>query len=149
MDYRLIDIPDNKLDVTINENIKESEKILIVVSFIFVKGLMLILDNLRSFRKPENITIITSNYLKSTEPEALNKLLELKKLGANIYFFDSIYSKENFHTETAGSARETPWFTGGSGFQIYVDLYCGAASVYFASLSNLDRGALRVFLRKI
>ena len=46
MDYRLIDIPDNKLDVTINENIKESEKILIVVSFIFVKGLMLILDNL-------------------------------------------------------------------------------------------------------
>ena len=51
MDYRLIDIPDNKLDVTINENIKESEKIFIVVSFIFAKGLMLILDNLRSFSK--------------------------------------------------------------------------------------------------
>ena len=106
MDYRLIDIPDNKLDVTINENIKESEKILIVVSFIFVKGLMLILDNLRSFRKPENITIITSNYLKSTEPEALNKLLELKKLGANIYFFDSIYSKENFHIKSYSFENE-------------------------------------------
>ena len=58
-------------------------------------------------------------------------------------------SKGNFHTETAGSARETPRFTGGSGFQTYVDLYYGAASVYLASLSNLDRGALRVFLRKI
>ena len=33
MDYKLIDIPSNKLDVTINENIKESEKIIIVVSF--------------------------------------------------------------------------------------------------------------------
>ena len=30
MDYKLIDIPSNKLDVTINENIKESEKIIIV-----------------------------------------------------------------------------------------------------------------------
>ena len=58
-------------------------------------------------------------------------------------------SKGNFHTEIAGSARETPRFTGGSGFQTYVDLYYGAASVYLASLSNLDRGALRVFLRKI
>ena len=106
MDYRLIDIPDNKLDVTINENIKESEKIFIVVSFIFVKGLMLILNNLRSFSKPENITIITSNYLKSTEPEALNKLLELKKLGANIYFFDSINSKENFHIKSYSFENE-------------------------------------------
>ena len=100
MDYKLIDIPSNKLDVTINENIKESEKIIIVVSFIFVKGLMLIFDNLKSFKSPQNITIITSNYLKSTEPDALNKLLELKKLGANIYFFDSINSKENFHIKS-------------------------------------------------
>ena len=44
MDYRLIDIPDNKLDFTINENIKQSEKILIVVSFIFVKGTKCLLD---------------------------------------------------------------------------------------------------------
>ena len=58
-------------------------------------------------------------------------------------------SNWNFHTETAGSARETPRFTGGSGFQIYVDLFCGAASVYRASLSNLTREALRVALRKI
>ena len=60
MDYKLIDIPSNKLDVTINENIKESEKIIIVVSFIFVKGLMLIFDSLKSFKSPQNITIITS-----------------------------------------------------------------------------------------
>ena len=61
----------------------------------------------------------------------------------------NVDSNRNFHTEVAGSARETPRFTGGSGFQTYVDLYYGAASVYLASLSNLDRGALRVFLRKI
>ena len=61
----------------------------------------------------------------------------------------NVDSNGNFHTEVAGSARETPRFTGGSGFQIYVDLYCGAASVYRASLSNLTREALRVALRKI
>ena len=44
-------------------------------------------------------------------------------------------SNGNLHKEIAGSARETLRFTGGSGFQIYVDLYCGAASVYLASFS--------------
>ena len=57
-------------------------------------------------------------------------------------------SNENFHTETAGSARETPRFTGGSGFQIYVDLYCGAASVYLASLSFRNRDAYAFFHAK-
>ena len=98
--YKLIDIPNHQLEEIINENIKKSEKILIVVSFIFQKGLELIFDKLTKFKNPENITIITSNYLKSTEPKALKKLLELKSLGSNIYLFDSLTSKENFHIKS-------------------------------------------------
>ena len=100
MESKLIDIPNNELDVIINRNIDQSEKVLIVVSFVFEKGLALVFDKLKKFHNPANITIITSNYLKSTEPKALRKLLELKSLGAKIYLFDSISSKENFHIKS-------------------------------------------------
>ena len=100
MDSKLIDIPNNELDEIINQNIEQSNKVLIVVSFIFEKGLELVFDKLRSFHKPSNITIITSNYLKSTEPKALRKLLVLKSLGAKVYLFDSITSRENFHIKS-------------------------------------------------
>ena len=100
MAYKLIDIPNHKLEEIINDNIQKSEKILIVVSFIFQKGLELIFDKLKKFKYPKNIPIITSNYLKSTEPKALKKLLELKSLGSNIYLFDSLASKENFHIKS-------------------------------------------------
>ena len=97
MESKLIDIPNNELDEIINNNIDKSNKILIVVSFVFEKGLDLIFDKLRKFKNHENITFITSNYLQSTEPKALRKLLKLKELGAKVYLFDSITSKENFH----------------------------------------------------
>ena len=100
MESKLIDIPTSELDEIINKNIEKSEKVLIVVSFIFEKGLSLILDKLTEFHSPKNITIITSNYLKSTEPKALRKLLELKSLGTKIYLFDSLTSKENFHIKS-------------------------------------------------
>ena len=100
MESKLIDIPNNELDEIINKNIEQSEKILIVVSFIFEKGLGLILDKLKKFHNPNNITIITSNYLKSTEPKALRRLLDLKSLGSKIYLFDSLASKENFHIKS-------------------------------------------------
>ena len=78
MESKLIDIPKNELDEIINQKIEQSEKVLIVVSFIFEAGLRLILNKLKKFNNPSNITIITSNYLKSTEPKALRKLLDLK-----------------------------------------------------------------------
>jgi len=84
MDYKLIDIPNYELDEIIIENINQSEKIIIVVSFIFEKGLDLIIEKLKNIDNPENIIIITSNYLKSTEPKALRKLLELKSIGSKI-----------------------------------------------------------------
>ena len=46
------------------------------------------------------ITIIVSNYLKSSEPEALENLLELKDLGANIFLYDSIASNRSFHMKS-------------------------------------------------
>mgnify|MGYP003352135528 CR=1 FL=1 len=76
---KLVQIPNNRLDRIINNNIDIADKVLIAVSFIFEKGLDLILDKLNNFKHPQNITILTSNYLKSTEPRALKKLLELKK----------------------------------------------------------------------
>ena len=100
MESKLIDIPNNKLDEIINQNIEHSEKVLIVVSFIFEAGLGLILDKLKKFHDPSNITIITSNYLKSTEPKALRKLLDLKSLGSKIYLFDSLTSNESFHIKS-------------------------------------------------
>ena len=100
MESKLIDIPNNELDEIINQNIEQSEKVLIVVSFIFEKGLGLILDKLKKFHNPSNITIITSNYLKSTEPKALRKLLNLKSLGSKIYLFDSLTSNEKFHIKS-------------------------------------------------
>ena len=48
MDYKLIDIPNSKLDEIINSKIEKSEKILIVVSFIFTKGLDLFFSKLKS-----------------------------------------------------------------------------------------------------
>ena len=62
MAYNLIDVPGKKLDDIINQNIEKSEKILIIVSFIFEKGLNLIFDKLNEFNNPQNITLITILY---------------------------------------------------------------------------------------
>jgi len=100
MTIKLIQVPNYRLDKIINSNLDLAEKVLIVVSFVFEKGLDLILQKLSNFRHPNNITILTSNYLKSTEPKALKKLLELKKNGAKVYVFDSLSSNQNFHIKS-------------------------------------------------
>lgn len=97
---KLIDIPNNQLDEIINNYIDESNEIVIIVSFVFEGGLNLILDKLREFTPKHKLTVITSNYLKSTEPNALRKLLELKSLGAKVYLFDSLKSNQNFHIKS-------------------------------------------------
>ena len=97
---KLIDIPNNQLDEIINGYIDESNEIVIIASFVFKGGLNLIFDKLREFSTKHKLTIITSNYLKSTEPGALWKLLELKSLGAKVYLFDSLGSNRNFHIKS-------------------------------------------------
>ena len=93
-------IPNKSLDSIINENLLEANEVIISVSFIFKSGLNLIIENLKKFTDKSMITIIVSNYLKSSEPEALENLLELKDLGANIYLYDSIASNQSFHMKS-------------------------------------------------
>ena len=100
MESRLIDIPNEQLDEIINDYIDKSSEIVIVVSFVFEKGLSLIFEKLKRFLSNNRLTIITSNYLQSTEPKALRKLLELKSMGAKIYMFDSIKSNQSFHIKS-------------------------------------------------
>ena len=94
---KLIDIPNNQLEEIINNYIEQSDEIVIIVSFVFEGGLNLIFNKLKEFSNKNKLTVITSNYLKSTEPKALKKLLELKSFGAKVYLFDSLESNQNFH----------------------------------------------------
>lgn len=100
MTSKLFYIPEDALDGVINEHLGESDQVIISVSFIFLSGLNLILDKLKSSPNPTRLTVVTSNYLKSTEPSALEKLLELKSIGANIYLYDSLESKQSFHMKS-------------------------------------------------
>tara|TARA_Y100001970_G_C14240673_1_gene864717 strand:+ start:1059 stop:3956 length:2898 start_codon:yes stop_codon:yes gene_type:complete len=100
MTTKLIDIPNNQLEEIINNYIEQSDEIVIIVSFVFKGGLNLIFNKLKEFSNKNKITVITSNYLKSTEPKALKKLLELKSLGAKVYLFDSLESNQNFHIKS-------------------------------------------------
>ena len=100
MESKLIDIPNEQLDEIINDYIDKSSEIVIVVSFVFEKGLSLIFEKLKNFLSNNRLTIITSNYLQTTEPKALRKLLELKSMGAKIYMFDSIKSNQSFHIKS-------------------------------------------------
>ena len=64
MESRLIDIPNEQLDEIINDYIDKSSEIVIVVSFVFEKGLSLIFEKLKKFLSNNRLTIITSNYLQ-------------------------------------------------------------------------------------
>ena len=100
MASKLYYIPHGSFDRILNEKIKNADEVIISVSFVFLSGLNLLIEGLKKFGNQSKLTIITSNYLKSTEPEALDKLLELKNLGANIYFYDSIGANQSFHMKS-------------------------------------------------
>ena len=110
MASKLIDIPNHQLDSLLNEYIKKSDKITIIVSFVFESGLNLIFKSLKEFSPKHNLRIITSNYLKSTEPKALRKLLELQAMGAKVLLFDSLGSKQNFHIKSYCFANSSDLF---------------------------------------
>lgn len=97
MDTKIIKIPEENLDDYINKFIIKSDSINIAVSFFFKSGLDLIIEELRKFKNKNKINIIVSNYLNSTEPEALKILLNLKEAGANVYVYDSNKSGIGFH----------------------------------------------------
>ena len=82
-----------------------------IVSFVFEGGLNLIFNKLKEFSTKNKLTVITSNYLKSTEPKALKKLLELKSFGAKVYLFDSLESNQNFHIKSYYFANSSTNFS--------------------------------------
>jgi len=93
-------IPDRAFDCVINEKLQEADEVIISVSFVFLSGISLLIENLRNFKNPSKLVVITSNYLSSSEPLALEKLLELKQLGAQIFFYDSILANRSFHMKS-------------------------------------------------
>ena len=99
MTSKLINIPENKLDEVLISKLSKSSSAVIIVSFVLESGLKLIIDELTKFisRDGNRLIIITSNYLKATQPKALELLLSLKDLGAEIYVFDSLESNKSFH----------------------------------------------------
>ena len=107
MDIKLIKIPDENLDDYINDFILNSSEIKIAVSFFFNSGLNLFFKNLQNYKNKKKISIITSNYLNSTEPDALKTLLSLKKQGASIYIYDSEKSKKGFHLKCYAFKNES------------------------------------------
>ena len=107
MDIKIIKIPDENLDDYINDFIVKSSEIKIAVSFFFNSGLNLFLENLQNYKNKKKISIITSNYLNSTEPDALKTLLSLKKQGANVYVYDSEKSKKGFHLKCYAFKNES------------------------------------------
>jgi len=97
MASKLYYIPNKNFTKAVNDSIYESEEVIISVSFAFKAGLNLIKDRLFNFPNKARLTIIVSNYMKSTEPEALYELLKLKENGAKVYLFDSLSANESFH----------------------------------------------------
>jgi len=100
MTSELYYIPEGEFDRVVNEKILDADEVIISVSFVFLSGLSLLYDSLKKICSKSKLTIITSNYLNSTEPVALEKLLELKKLGANVYFYDSFANNQSFHMKS-------------------------------------------------
>ena len=99
MTPKLINIPENNLDEILISKLKLSSSATFIVSFILDSGLKLIIDQLKQYilLQDNSLIIITSNYMKVTQPKALELLLSLKNLGAEIYVFDSLKSNTSFH----------------------------------------------------
>lgn len=107
MASKLIDIPNHRLDNEIKKYLQNADDVKLAVSFIFVEGLKLIYEDLKNFLdRHKSLTIITSNYLKSTEPESLRLLSMLQDKGAKIYFFDSLKANQSFHIKAYAFSSE-------------------------------------------
>ena len=97
MAYNLIDVPGKKLDDIINQNIEKSEKILIIVSFIFEKGLNLIFDKLYEFNDPQNYYINNQQLFEMHRTKSIKKLMKLKNLEQYLFFWRSKIKRELSH----------------------------------------------------
>ena len=112
MDSKLIDIPNNELDEIINQNIEQSNKVLIVVSFIFEKGLELVLKDGTIFYNHETKrdAVINGEYGLSrciiNNGFTIDCMLEKYK---NINWYDG---RNNFMNDNNHPSRKNSYFGG-------------------------------------
>lgn len=101
MNSKLINVPDHHLDDELNKHLQDCNEAIFAVSFVFKSGLDLIFNELKGILlRNKKLKFYTSNYMSSTEPRALEMLLALKELGAEVYFFDSLSSGIGFHLKS-------------------------------------------------
>ncbi|MFA9378282.1 MAG: DEAD/DEAH box helicase family protein [Lachnotalea sp.] len=104
------------------QSIRRADKIDITVSFIMESGIkMLLRDLLEAVRRGAEVNILTGNYLKITQPQALYLLKGTFKDKINLRFYNE--PNRSFHPKS------------------YIFHYEGEGEIYIGS-SNISRGAL-------
>lgn len=103
----------------LKKSIAESDEIIMNVSFIRDSGMKLLIDDLKNAKeKGKSIKILTSDYMKVTEPNALYRLLEI----GGVKIFDNQLNK-SFHPKTYIFKKEKK-------FEIYV----GSSNISYSAL---------------
>ena len=103
----------------LKKSINESDEIIMNVSFIRDSGIKLLIDELKEAKeKGKKIKILTSDYMRVTEPNALYRLLEV----GGVKIFNNP-SNKSFHSKTYIFKKENQ-------FEIYV----GSSNISYSAL---------------
>ena len=103
----------------LKKSINESDEIIMNVSFIRDSGIKLLIDELKEAKeKGKKIKILTSDYMRVTEPNALYRLLEV----GGVKIFNNP-SNKSFHSKTYIFKRENQ-------FEIYI----GSSNISYSAL---------------
>lgn len=104
---------------SLKKSIQESDEIIMNVSFIRDSGMKLLIKDLKEAKeRGKRIKILTSDYMKVTEPNALYRLLEI----GGVKIFDNPLNK-SFHPKTYIFKRKDD-------FEIYV----GSSNISYSAL---------------
>lgn len=104
---------------SLKKSIQESDEIIMNVSFIRDSGMKLLIKDLKEAKeRGKRIKILTSDYMKVTEPNALYRLLEI----GGVKIFDNPLNK-SFHPKTYIFRRKDD-------FEIYV----GSSNISYSAL---------------
>ena len=117
--YGLISNNKTNMYESLKKSIQESDEIIMNVSFIRDSGMKLLIRDLKEAKeRGKRIKILTSDYMKVTEPNALYRLLEI----GGVKIFDNPLNK-SFHPKTYIFRRKDD-------FEIYV----GSSNISYSAL---------------
>lgn len=117
--YGLISNNKRNMYESLKKSIQESDEIIMNVSFIRDSGMKLLIKDLKEAKeRGKRIKILTSDYMKVTEPNALYRLLEI----GGVKIFDNSLNK-SFHPKTYIFRRKDD-------FEIYV----GSSNISYSAL---------------